>query len=206
MTSPDAALPAARPALGRLFRLWLSIGAQSFGGGAATSYLIQQAFVSRLRLIDPVEYAELSAMVQLVPGMNLLALTALIGWRFHRAAGLTLSLLGLLLPSVSITLVMSASYLSIQSLPVTQAALRGVVPAMAGVSVATLWRTVWPVVDARRREGAAGLGLSVLVLLGCGAAAFIAPEVPVFVLYALGGGALAIWAWARQRGRRAAAP
>jgi chromate transport protein ChrA len=35
--------------LARLFRLWLSIGAQSFGGGAATSYLIQQTFVDRLR-------------------------------------------------------------------------------------------------------------------------------------------------------------
>jgi chromate transporter len=187
--------------LSTLFRLWLSIGAQSFGGGAATSYLIQQTFVDRLRLFEPVEYAELSAMVQLVPGMNLLALTTLIGWRLHRTSGLLASLAGLLLPSVSISLAMSAAYLGVQSLTVTQAALRGVVPAMAGVSVATLWRTVFPVIKERRREGAAGLGLSVLVLLGCGAIALLEPLVPVFVLYALGGGALALWFWARQRGR-----
>jgi hypothetical protein len=48
--------------------------------------------------------------------------------------------------------------------------------------------------------------LSVLVLLGCGAIAFVAPTMPVFVLYALGGGALAVWFWARQRGKLAHAP
>ena len=186
-----------------MFRVWLLIGAQSFGGGAATSYLIQQTFVDRLHLFEPVEYAELSAMVQLVPGMNLLALTTLIGWRLGKTAGLLVSLAGLLLPSVSISLAMSAAYLGVQSLSVTQAALRGVVPAMAGVSVATLWRTVLPVVAARRREGAAGLGLSVLVLLGCGVIAFLDPVLPVFVLYALGGGALGLWFWARQRGQSA---
>ena len=52
----------------------------------------------------------------------------------------------------------------------------------------------------RAVEGSAGLALSVLVLFGCGAIALLEPAVPVFVLYALGGGALALWFWARRRG------
>ncbi len=187
------------PSLRRLFRLWLSIGAQSFGGGAATSYLIQQTFVQRLKVVDPEEYAQLSAMVQLVPGMNLLAMTALLGWRFHRARGVAASLLGLLAPSVSIALLMSATYLSVQSLPVTQAALKGVVPAMAGVSLMTLWRTTQPVLAARRREGYLGLGLSIAVVLGGAAVALAREDFPVFGIYLVSGAILAAWFWMRER-------
>jgi len=192
------ALPAP-PGIVRLFRLWLSIGAQSFGGGAATSYLIQQTFVERLKVIEPEEYAQLSAMVQLVPGMNLLALTVLLGWRFHRARGVVVSLLGLLAPSVSIALLMSASYLSIQSLPITQAALKGVVPAMAGVSLTTLWRTTQPVLAARQKEGIFGLGLSIAVIVGGVALSLAREDFPVFGIYLASGAILATWFWVRGR-------
>lgn len=184
-----------------LFREWLLIGAQSFGGGAATSYLIQQTFVARLKRVEPEEYARLSAMVQLVPGMNLLALTTLLGWRLRGAQGVVLSLAGLLVPSVSIALVMSAAYLSAQHLPVTQAALRGVIPAMAGVSLATLVRTTQPVFEARRHEGAAGLGLAWALTAAGAGLAWWREDFPVFVIYLGAGALMAAWVWARQRAR-----
>lgn len=188
-----------QPDAWRLFRTWLSIGAQSFGGGAATSYLIQQNFVARLKLVEPDEYARLSAMVQLVPGMNLLALTALIGWRLRGAQGVVLSLAGLLVPSVSIALMMGAAYLSVQNLPVTQAALRGVVPAMAGVSLATLVRTTQPVFEARRGDGGAGLALAWALTLAGAGLAWWREDIPVFAIYVGSGALMAVWVWARRR-------
>ncbi|MBX7214341.1 MAG: chromate transporter [Thermoflexales bacterium] len=190
------------PSLKAMAGLWLSIGAQSFGGGAATSYLIQQTFVDRLRLVDPVDFARMNAMVQLAPGMNLLALTTLLGWRFHRLAGVLVSLFGLLLPSVSISLLMSAAYLSVRDLPVTQDALRGVLPVMAGVSVVTMFRSTWPIVVERRRDGVLGPTLCALIVLGGMALAWLREDIPVFVLYLASGALLAGWVFGVERGPR----
>lgn len=170
-----------------LLWLWLKIGAQSFGGGAATFYMIYQTFVMKNGWITPEAFTQMRAMVEIVPGMNILAVTILIGWRFYRGLGVFFALFGLLLPSVSITLLMTALYLGVQDRPLVQSAVRGVVPALVGVSMYTMWRTAQPVLLAGKRAGWASLGLSVAVLLGCGLALVIWPGFPAFGLYFVAG-------------------
>jgi chromate transporter len=45
-----------RPGKWHLFRIWASIGLQSFGGGASTTFLIQRAFIERHQWLSMEEF------------------------------------------------------------------------------------------------------------------------------------------------------
>lgn len=177
----------------RLLWLWLQIGTQSFGGGAATFYMIYQTFVIKNRLIPPEDYTRMRAMVEVVPGMNILAVTTLIGWRFFGWLGVAIALFGLLLPSVSITIVMTALYLQIQSLSFVQAAVKGIVPVLVGVSFYTMGRVAQPVLQLAKRDGIASLVLCMAILLGSGLILLFYPTAPVFGVYFGAGIILALY-------------
>ncbi|HEX6632163.1 MAG TPA: chromate transporter, partial [Gemmatimonadaceae bacterium] len=70
---------------------------QSFGGGSATLYLIRRAAVTRNRWLTDEEFARYWGICQIAPGINILGLVILIGWRVAGAAGIALALGGLLL-------------------------------------------------------------------------------------------------------------
>jgi chromate transporter len=187
---------------GRLFRLWLSIGAQSFGGGMATSALIRQTFVERLQWISEEEYALAQPLVQPVPGMNLLALTILLGQRFGGTPGIFASLLGLLLPSVTLALLITASFARFRDYPAVKAALRnGVVPATVGIGLYSTYQSGAALLKASGRDGRSVFIAYLLVLLASiGLAA--ATRLPVFLL--LGGAGAAGVGISLWRSRRAA--
>src|SRR5262245_61942163 len=125
MKLPTAATPPPAIPLRALFLVWLGIGGQSFGGGQATLALIRQAVVEKHGWVSEEEFARDLTLCQSVPGMNLLALTNLIGSRLAGAPGVAVSLLGLLLPSVTLTIVITATIRHVQHHPAVQAALRG---------------------------------------------------------------------------------
>jgi chromate transporter len=149
-----------------LLRTWLSIGIQSFGGGSTTLLLIRNNVVERNRWLTPDEFTRAWAVCQIAPGINLLAATVLIGWRTGGAWGVALSLFGLLLPSVSVTILLTALYSEVQTLPVVQAALRGVIPATVGLGVLLGVRLAQPLLHTSWREGKTSFGTSVAILLG----------------------------------------
>ncbi|MDP9379084.1 MAG: chromate transporter [Chloroflexota bacterium] len=168
-----------------LLRVWLELGIQSFGGGTATQMLIYRAFVERRRWITPDEFTRSWAMVHLTPGINLLALTVLIGWKLRGVIGVALSLAGLLLPSVSITLLMTAIYSGVRNQPLVQAGLRGVVPATVGLGLLMSWQLARPLLAASRREGRGSLALGTLLLTGSAVASLLGT--PVILLIAVAG-------------------
>lgn len=122
-----------RPGAWRLFGIWAGIGMQSFGGGASTTLLIQRTFIERRRWLTMEEFTRLWSLCLLTPGINLIAVTALIGRRFGGARGMVASLAGLLLPSATITCLLAALFVRVEHSTAAHAALRGVVPATAGV-------------------------------------------------------------------------
>lgn len=180
-----------------LFRLWLGIGAQSFGGGTATQYLIYQAFVERRGWLNPQEFARSFSVCQLTPGINLLALTILLGWRMRGPAGVVVSLAGLLLPSVTITVLMTAAYTGVRDLPLVRAALRGVVPATVGLGLLMSWQIAKPLLGASRSKGKDSLVLDLMLLVASGLV--VAVSSPPIVIVLLAGGAVAgTYAWLRS--------
>ena len=73
--------------------------------------------------------ASATCISQIAPGINILGLVILIGWRVAGAPGVAMALGGLLLPSAAITVALTAVYANIKQAPTVRAALSGVVPA-----------------------------------------------------------------------------
>lgn len=196
LESPSAALP---PSRWQLLRAWFAIGAQSFGGGSATLLLIRRSIVERHRWVTDDEVTRAWAICQIPPGINLLALTTLLGWRLGGAWGVAAALAGLLLPSVTLTILLTAAYRSVQELALVQAALRGIVPATIGLGVLMSWQLARPLLLASRREGRRSLLLSVVLFAAAGVLVVIW-NVPIVLALAGSGlsGALG-FEWLRRR-------
>ncbi len=128
----------------RFFWAWLKLSVQSFGGGTATLALIRRAAVDEQQWVSSEEFGRFWGLVQLAPGINLLALTILLGRRAAGARGIGLALAGLLLPSVVLTVLLTAIYAQIQHFALVQSALRGIVPAVAGLGLLTAWQIARP--------------------------------------------------------------
>lgn len=122
-----------RPRIWRLFGIWARIGLQSFGGGASTTLLIQRTFIDQRHWLSMEEFLRLWNLCLLTPGINLIALTILLGKKLGGTRGIIASLAGLLLPSATITCLLAALFVQIDQQAAVQAALRGIIPATGGI-------------------------------------------------------------------------
>ncbi len=187
----------ASPKLARIARVWFMLGLQSFGGGVATLALIRRAAVEQENWVTDLEFTRYWGLCQVAPGINLMALTILIGRKTGGAAGIFLALAGLLFPSVTITILMTAAYARVRHAAAMQAALRGVLPATIGLGLVAALQMARPLAATARKEGCDTLLVSAVVLVGSGAAIAVW-HIPVVA--ALLGSALlcALHAWLRS--------
>ena len=170
------------PSLVVLLRVWFGIGVQSFGGGVATLALIQKAIITEHAWLSEAEFTRDWALVQIVPGINLLALTILIGRRLRGPAGVAVCVLGLLIPSVTLTVLLTAFYVRVQHAHWVRAGLRGALPAIVGIGFVTALTMARPILIACRRESGASLTVALALLIGSGLFALKAPHVPVIYI------------------------
>jgi len=176
-----------------LLRLWGAIGAQSLGGGQAVFLLAFRQFVEVRRWLTDEEWAEAFGLSQLVPGMNLVALAAYTGRRLAGVRGALLSALGLLAPSILITIVLAAVLTRVQHFPVVTAALHGVVLAATGGSLVVTWRLAVPLFRSSRRDGGAMLAAAIGVTICSGF--LLLAGIPVAAIMIGAGCVLALTAW-----------
>ncbi len=188
------------PSCWLLLRVWLLLGLQSFGGGAATLFLIRRTVVERYGWISAEAFTRYWAICQIVPGINLLGLTILIGWHLAGGAGAMLSLLGLLLPSVSITILLTALYASIQDLAPVRAALRGVIPATVGLGLLLSIQMGRPLLVASWRMGRLSFWLSCVLLIGSGIVVAVVHPPVIAVLCVSGAVGAVLQKWVAQAG------
>jgi chromate transporter len=152
--------------------------------------MIQQQFVTQRGWMTPEEFAQDWAIVQFAPGINLIALAALIGRRFGGAAGVAASVLGMLAPAVAITVVMTALYASVRGHPAVAGALRGITPALVGLSLAFMWRLLRGPMSDLKTLGRAALAAGAALVATT--AAFTLLGVPVLASYLAGAVALGV--------------
>jgi chromate transporter len=183
----------------RLFFTWLRIGFTSFGGGAITQYLIQENFIYKHKWITDEEYANIIGMCQITPGINIIAYTILIGQRLAGWTGIFVSLMGLILPSASVTIGITAIYASLSEVPRVQASLRSLFAAIFGIALATNWRNARPILASNRKRGSLAFLVTLGIMIGS-SMMYVLLNPPVVVLYLLGGlcGALIYWYAAKQ--------
>ncbi len=188
------ALPHPPPSLLMLTRIWLTIGATSFGGGPATLLLIQKNFVEKYRWLTAAEFAQSWAMLQFAPGINLIAVAVLIGRRLGGPLGIVLSITGLLLPAVTITVIMTAFYTRVRDLPFVAGALRGITPALVGLSLALTWRLALPPLRALKSRGRRHLAVGVMLVVAT--LLLSLAGAPIYVSYLVGAVGLGlVYAW-----------
>jgi chromate transporter len=192
-----------RPSLWELFATWLVMGIQSFGGGSSTLIMIHEACQKRGWLDDD-EFVRLWALVQISPGINLIKFTLLIGRKLRGWPGMAAAGTGLLLPSALVTVLMTAGFTVVQGQPLVQAAMRGVLPAAIGLSLAMGVQMAQPLMARAYREGPPRLLVHALIV---GAAALLMAVNGVSPLVVmLGAGAAAVLLLALIPARRIPPP
>jgi chromate transporter len=180
-----------QPSLWLLLRIWFFLGVQSFGGGMATLYLIRRTAVDRYRWLTAEEFSRDWALCQAAPGINLLCMTILVGRQVAGLPGALVAMVGLLLPSVTITIIMIALYADLRNLPVVQAALHGIVPATVGLGLLLTYNMAQPLITASHRESPVSLTVSIIIVVGS-ALAVVLWDLPV-MLVLLSAGLLGAW-------------
>ena len=188
----------------RLFWIWAVIGAQSFGGGSATLYLIRRETVERHGWLTDDDFSRYWGICQIAPGINILGLVSLIGWRLAGAPGALFSVCGLLLPSAGITVGLTSIYAGIREVPLVRAAIAGVVPATVGLGLLLAFTMVRPLLKSARSDGRASTLVAVILLLVSTIVAALARTPVLAILWSAGAvSAVAQWQFApRQRSPR----
>jgi chromate transporter len=181
-TLPQDSAPSSR----QLFLIWTNIGLQSFGGGATTILLIQREFTEKRHWLTMEDFTHLWSLCLFAPGINLIAITILIGKKLGGIAGIFCSLFGLLFPSAIITCLLAAGFQKIEHIHAVQAIFQGVVPATAGVMLLVGFNSAYPQLFKAYKEGALNLTLSIILIAICTLAIML--QIPVFI--ALAGTAL----------------
>src|SRR5256885_16324083 len=87
----------------QLLWIWTLIGVQSFGGGSATLFLIRRTAVEQQHWLTDEDLSRYWGICQIAPGINILGLVILIGFRVSGGAGAALGLAGLLLLRAALT-------------------------------------------------------------------------------------------------------
>ena len=134
------------------------------------------------------------SLAQISPGINLLKLTVLLGNQLRGWPGLVAATAGLLLPSAFVTALMTAGFAMIHTQPLVQAALKGVLPAAIGLSLAMGVQMGQPLLVKAYKEGYLRLSLHLIVLVGAALLFTLSSISPVIVLLLAGGAALALLA------------
>ncbi len=186
-----------------VLRVWLLLGLQSFGGGAATLTLIRREMVERRGWLNDADFVRDWALCQVAPGINLVCLTILIGRRLAGTRGIGVALLGLLLPSVTITIALTACYAHFRDVRLVQAAVRGVIPGTVGLGLLTSYQMARPLLAVAQREGKTSFLWAGTALVGSGLVMALWQPPVLAVLCGVGGlGALLHWGLDAQRRRQ----
>jgi chromate transporter len=171
----------ARPSLRALARAWFVISTQSVGGGSATLFLIRRIFVDQMHWVSVREFTESWALSQLSPGIHLVAMAGLLGRQIAGMRGVVVSVAGMMVPASFIAAILSAFFGQIAQHPLTIAALAGITPIAAGMTIGLGVATARPMLQRGRyllldialiaaaflvlRSGAAG---TLVVIVGAG--------------------------------------
>jgi chromate transporter len=152
--------------LGELARLFLKLGATSFGGPAAHIAMMEDEVVRRRGWLTHAEFLQLLAATNLIPGPNSTELALHIGWHRARWAGLLVAGTCFIVPAALLVTALAWAYVLFGTLPAAQGLLYGVKPVVVAVVTQALWRLALSAFRTPVLGLAAALALT-LALLGC---------------------------------------
>jgi chromate transporter len=110
----------------KLFLIFFKIGISGFGGGYGMISLIQKELVEKHKLISQEDFSESISLSHLSPGVMVINISAIIGYKIKGYKGMILSPLGLILPSFFIIILLSGFYLNYRNVPSVASILKGI--------------------------------------------------------------------------------
>ena len=117
-----------------LFRTFAEMSLYGFGGVMPWA---RRMLVDRRRWLDDLEFAELLAIGQILPGPNICNMAVIVGYRHAGWRGALAAAAGLMSAPFVIVLVLGALYHRFGALPAVQGALRGMMAVAAGLVLMT---------------------------------------------------------------------
>jgi chromate transporter len=175
-----------RAELLELARLFLRLGATSFGGPAAHVALMENEVVRRRRWVSAERFLDMLGAANLIPGPSSSELAIFIGYERAGLLGLLIAGICFVLPAALITAVIAWAYLRFGSLPQVAGLLVGVKPVVIAIVVQALFSLAPKAI--KRSRGLFALGVlacifsalrvdALTVLLGAGTAAVLGQTV-----------------------------
>jgi chromate transporter len=132
--------------LGQIFAAFLWISVRSWGGGAATTFIMHQELVRRGWLTSTQFFLDFG-LCRIVPGINLLAMAVVVGYRLSGLPGALVGIGGLMLPASIITLILTIGFVVLTTQSVGEAAVKGAVAVTAAMTFALALenaQVAWP--------------------------------------------------------------
>lgn len=116
----------------------------TFGGGTATTVVIDQEIVDRQSLVDRDTARLIYALARLTPGTNVLAYCTGVGWKIRGLRGATAALIASSVPCSMIAVLVTGLYELLIKRPAVMIAMHGAIAAAIAVMFATGWTIIRP--------------------------------------------------------------
>jgi chromate transporter len=132
-----------------LFGQFLMLSLLSIGGAIGTAPEMHRYLVEQHHWLTNDQFTSSIAIAQAAPGPNLL-FVAVLGWNIAGAAGMCVTMLGILLPSTTLALAAARWGEARRTTRGVQAFVNGMAPLTVGLVLSTGWilgapaRTAWP--------------------------------------------------------------
>lgn len=128
-----------RNVLWTLFTSMLYISAFTFGGGFVIVTFMKKKFVDELHWINEDEMLDMTALAQSAPGAIAVNAAILVGRRVAGFTGMIVSVLGTIIPPITILAVISLFYKAFATNPWVAAVLGGMQAGVAAVICDVVW-------------------------------------------------------------------
>lgn len=120
--------------------IFFRIGAVAFGGLGATVALLEEELARRRALVSHERIADGLTYTKLLPGSTAVQVVAYLGWVLGGWRGALVSAVAFLLPSIAVMLAFAWAYSLLPELPWIIAVRRGVIAAVVGLLLVTMFR------------------------------------------------------------------
>jgi chromate transporter len=139
--------------LRQLFLTFFKISCIAWGGGAGTIFTMVQE-LTRRGWITREQFALDFGLSRIVPGINLLAVAVMLGYRLNGPLGSIVSCIGFTMPASIITLVLTVGFAEVTSTAIGGAAIKGAVAVTAALTFALAYQTAVEIIPWKERRQA----------------------------------------------------
>ena len=130
-----------RVSLGKIFAVFATIGATSFGGGIV-AYL-RRALVEKEKWLDEDSFMAALEISQTLPGLNSTNMSVIVGRKLRGAAGAFVAVVGMVLPGAIAVTALGFAYVALRHDPKIAVILTGVAAAAVGLLLQVTLKIGW---------------------------------------------------------------